>query len=278
MRYVADRYEPAALSDAVPGGASRRLRIAVTFDDGWQDNYTHAFPVLRACGVAATIFVCPAMIGQEQPFWPERAVALIRAKSPDASPRELSAIIEKVKQRTAEERNRFFQAYEEETRESVLSADSCKVDKTLTWNEIIEMDKAGITFGSHTNTHQILTTIPTDKIQEELLQSKVVLEQKLGKPCETFAYPNGDWSAEALQCVEEAGFARAVTTERGPWETSSDLLCIPRSNVSESDLVGMDGRFWGSMFVYTVVWKAWRATRKQRTEQRQVLDPMKAVP
>jgi peptidoglycan/xylan/chitin deacetylase (PgdA/CDA1 family) len=260
LRYVGDRYEPVVLTDAVPGAPSGAIRIAITFDDGWRDNYTIALPIVSAHRMPITVFVCPAVLGQEMPFWPERAAALLRATRPNAGPDQFTDEIEALKQSTPEKREQYFAALREQARNRHSPVEPSFVDRTLSWGEITEMDKAGVCFGSHTDTHQILTAGPANLAREEVRQSRDVLERTLGKPCQAFAYPNGNWSPETRQIVDEIGFTRAVTTQRGAWTSVSDSLAIPRSNVSESNVVGLTGRFWPAMFQYTALWKAWRAT------------------
>ena len=260
VKYVAAQCEPVALTDATPSLPSGRIRMAFTFDDGWRDNYATAFPIFRAYGVPVTIFVCPGVLGMTTPFWPEQVSTLLHATRPDLDTEQLAKVIEWLKPKTPEQRETYL-AELSGARECSSPIEPQTVDATLSWDEIVEMDKAGVCFGSHTDTHQILTTVPSDLAREELRHSKAILEKELGKPCQVFAYPNGDWSPETRQIVEETGFRRATTTWRGVWTSASDPLTIPRSNVCESNVVGISGRFWPAMFEYTTLWKAWRATR-----------------
>jgi peptidoglycan/xylan/chitin deacetylase (PgdA/CDA1 family) len=259
VRYVACRCEPVAFADAVLGTSCGTIRVAFTFDDGWHDNYTTAFPIVRAYRVPITIFVCPGALGKTAPFWPEQALALLRATRLDSGPNQLMEVIESLKRFTPERREQYLAELSERAGSRCSPIELSTVDRTLSWDEIVEMDKAGVCFGSHTDTHQILTTIPATVAQKEVRHSKVALERMLGKPCQVFAYPNGDWSPETRHIVEEMGFVRAVTTQRGVWTSVSDPLAIPRSNVCESNVVGITGRFWPAMFEYTMLWKAWRA-------------------
>lgn len=262
LQYLGGRYEPVALSDVVPGTTSGKMRVAITFDDGWRDNYTTALPVVKASRMPITIFVCPAVLGQEMPFWPERAMALLRATKPGADPEQLAKEIEALKQVAPEKRERYFADLDEQASERHALVETHSIDRTLSWDEVTEMDKAGVRFGSHTDTHQILTAGSAHLAREEVRLSKEVLELNLAKPCEIFAYPNGNWSPETRQIVEEIGFTRAVTTQRGTWTSASDSLAIPRSNVTESNVVGLTGHFWPAMFRYTALWKAWCATAR----------------
>jgi peptidoglycan/xylan/chitin deacetylase (PgdA/CDA1 family) len=148
-----------------------------------------------------------------------------------------------------------------------VSVEATTIDRTLSWQEIAQMDRAGVRFGSHTRSHEILTALPADMARREVEGSDVAIEQMLGKPCDAFSYPNGSWSAESRSIVAEAGFKLAVTVDRRIWTADSDPLAIPRSNVYEDDLVGLNGRFSPTMFEYTTIWKAWRRSKMTSTMQ-----------
>ena len=206
-----------------------------------------------------TIFVCPGLLGQGMPFWPERVAASFRAARPAAREEEIEAVINGLKPHTAAEREEMMASL---PARGQSMAD--EPDKTVSWAQIAEMNRAGVTFGSHTQTHQVLTAVSETAAREEIRESKVAIECALNKRCDLFAYPNGDHSCETRRLLAEAGFALAFTTERGAWTTACDPLAIPRPNISDDDVVGPLGRFSPAMFEYTVFWKAVRAAHGER--------------
>lgn len=259
--YVSRRFDIVDASGSMSSPDSDKPRIAFTFDDGWHDNYAHAFPVACSFGISMTIFVCPGLVGRNSPFWQELVVASIRSIRPVAREEEIEAVIEKMKASTPESREIVIAALPLPSRNQPGSEDP---DRTLTWAEITEMDACGVAFGAHTQTHQILTMVPESVARSEIGDSKANIERALKKPCRLFAYPNGNHSTATRRFVSEAGFSRAFTTERGAWTTASDPLAIPRMIVSEDDVSGPTGRFSAAMFEYTVFWKASRAQLAKR--------------
>jgi peptidoglycan/xylan/chitin deacetylase (PgdA/CDA1 family) len=190
------------------------------------------------------------------PFWPERVAASIRAARPVAREGEIEAAINRLKPCTSQGREEIMAALPGGA-SSQLGTDG--PDKTLSWAQIAEMDRSGVIFGAHTQTHQVLTSVPESTARQEIRESKAAIEHALNKRCDLFAYPNGDHSRQTQRLLAEAGFALAFTTKRGAWTTACDPLAIPRPNISDDDVVGPMGRFSPAMFAYTVFWKAVRA-------------------
>jgi len=87
--------------------------------------------------------------------------------------------------------------------------------QVINWAEAQVMSAAGVSFGSHSATHRILTHLDVDEVQSEVEESWEVLEEKQVAKVPVFCYPNGDWSAEVVRSVEAAGYAAATTTEFG---------------------------------------------------------------
>jgi len=261
VAHVAGRYESVSLQKAEPGTPCKKPRVAFTFDDGWGDNYGVAFPITREYRIPLVIFVACGLIGRNTPFWPERVIALLRSVQPPVEEAQITAMIESLKKCTPQEREQRLTSLSEQACEKGTSLELSNADGTLSWQEIVEMDEAGVQFGSHTQTHQILTRVQAETARQEVLESKAVLERALGKRCDAFSYPNGNWSPETRRLLAEAGFKVAGTMDLGAWTVSCDPLCIPRINVYEGKLVGLSGRFSPAMFEYTTFWKAWRATR-----------------
>jgi peptidoglycan/xylan/chitin deacetylase (PgdA/CDA1 family) len=254
-------YQVVDVAQAQPGYKNGKLRIAVTFDDGWIDNYYLALPIVRSCGIPIAVFVCPGLIGQKAPFWPERVVALLRAVRPHLSHSEVEAMIDQLKRQTPDERELFIASLRAQASASGGQQPISSIDQTLFWPAVAEMNNATVRFGSHTQKHSILTAAPPDKIHAEIAESKRTLEQMLSKPCEVFAYPYGEASPQARKILAEENFRLAFTLEQGVWTETSDRLRIPRINVWDGKLVNPWGRFSPVMFDYCVLWKAWRAER-----------------
>lgn len=268
--YTAERYEAVDVGAVKPGEPGGRLRVAFTFDDGWGDNYPVAFPIAQAHGIPLTVLLCPALAGRQAPFWPERVAALLKATGRHG---EIESVIEDLKHHDPAERERWIERLGTAGAVAHLGAG----DRTLSWEEIITMGRAGVRFGSHTHTHQILTTLPADAARREVRESKDAIEQALGCHCDLFAYPNGDWSPEARAMLVESGYRLAFTTKRGAWTAASDQLAVPRSNVYEDNLAGLTGRFSPAMFEYTTFWKAWRAMKADAVEARAGRQPAAAA-
>jgi peptidoglycan/xylan/chitin deacetylase (PgdA/CDA1 family) len=286
MGYVKRHCEVLDLSGGDPGwkGDSFKPRCAVTFDDGWIDNAGTAFRIAQKYGVPITIFICPGLVGLKNPFWPEHVIGLLRQSEqfdrkgapPDflgltAIGRRwkqlsglfedrLETLVEYLKELAPEERRR--QVAEFERHFDSVGIGKTTVDATLAWDDVHRLRSAGVTFGLHSQTHQILTRISAAEVQEELEGSKQRLETALGGECNLFAYPNGGWSGEVRRQVQAAGYAAAFTTQAVPWTAESDPFLIPRVNMWEGDAVGASGRFSRPMLEYTLFWKPWRQLRK----------------
>ena len=259
IEYIKQRCEAVELRE--PGKSHGRLRVALTFDDGWSDNYSIAFPIVSANRIPITVFVCSGLIGEKAPFWPERVRALMQAIQPNSGEEQITATIETLKLCTEDVRCEYVAKLCEQVHKMGKTVEPSSVDRLLTWDEIEEMDRRGVRFGSHTHTHQILTTVPVERAHEEVHVSKAALEICLNRACDAFAYPNGNHSEATRQVLMEAGYKWAVTTERGTWTGADDPLAICRSNVCEGDIVGWSGEFSAAMFEYTTFWRAWRAAK-----------------
>jgi hypothetical protein len=102
----------------------------------------------------------------------------------------------------------------------------------MTSTELIQLAQDGLVeLGAHTLTHPILSALPADAQQAEIVGSREMLEAILGKPVLTFAYPHGqeaDFTAETVGIVKAAGFRVACTTIPGAVERRADMFRLRR--------------------------------------------------
>lgn len=262
VRYATSHYEIIDLCcEPEWHGRGGKLRVAFTFDDGWADNAAIVFPISRRYSIPVTIFVCPRLVGQLSPFWPERVRRLLRAAK--VSEFEANAVVGRLKTCTPAERDHYISQLRENVGINLSSAFET-VDATMSWAEIEELAQAGVTFGSHTQSHEILTQLCCDVARAELLDSKREIEKRLGRQCRLFAYPNGNWSAESRGWVVEAGYKVAFTTKQGVWTRNTDLMAVPRLNIAEENLIGIAGRFSPVTLEYSIFWKAYVSLKRNR--------------
>ncbi len=117
--------------------------------------------------------------------------------------------------------------------------------KMMSWGQIKEMHNSGIDFEPHGIIHPKLAEIPFEEAKKEITDSKKIIEEKLGKKCEFFSYPFGNYSPEVLNITKEAGFKGAVTVKKGFVAFSDKPLELPRNfvylNCGKSEFKGIAG-------------------------------------
>lgn len=107
----------------------------------------------------------------------------------------------------------------------------------LSWEQISEIDACGVECGAHTRTHPQLDVLDLKKAREEILGSKDVLEQRLGKPVTSFAYPHGYHSPAIKRLVRQSGLASACAVKHAMSSPSDDVTALARIIVSgDTDL------------------------------------------
>ena len=189
----ADVVPLADVRSVLPNG---RPRVAITFDDGYDDNYEHAFPILERHGMKATFFVTTGLLERDE------------------------AVVE-----------RFAT-----TLRSCLRADV----EPMSWGQARELRTAGHEIGAHTWSHPNLAELGDDELGSELTRSKAVLEERLGEPVTTIAYPFGKprrhVSAATLEAARAAGYRRGVAVITRAVRDTDAELALPRLIVSADSL------------------------------------------
>jgi hypothetical protein len=105
--------------------------------------------------------------------------------------------------------------------------------EVLSWDDLAELSRRGVTVSSHTHTHARLSSLVTrDQLYSEIAQSKILLEQKLGTECRYISWPFGmlaDMSQQAFAMVRECGYAGCFAGYRGSIKPGhTNQFCIPR--------------------------------------------------
>ena len=244
MRHVARNYRVLPVEELVErlerGGLPRNA-LAITFDDGYRDNLTHAAPILARLGLPATIFLATGFIGTAEVPWFDRLAqglkksAATTVRTPwnealeladvPARLRAMGRALEHLKRLPDEERHRQL-----ETLLGSLGVTDQRTFKNLmlSWDDVHALRGLGFTIGAHTVNHPILSRVSPQRAWTEILGARTMIESACGTAPRAFAYPNGgaeDYTETVKRLVREAGFTCAVTTRFGlntpntnPWE------------------------------------------------------------
>ncbi|WP_051326508.1 polysaccharide deacetylase family protein [Aliagarivorans taiwanensis] len=210
------------------GNPPKGTCVALTFDDGWLDNYQYAFPILRSKQAPFTLFAVSDILGKAAPFWPNQILKLLRSSNAqallsqplftqlnlsegNASPIDnelLAELISKLKLFPDEHIHQTLAPFQEQL-------DSADPD-IINQQQMQEMLDSGLMeLGCHTASHcRMHSDLSEQQLQKELIESKRSLEQQFAIPIELFCYPNGDITPAAKALASEHYLA-AVSTENG---------------------------------------------------------------
>lgn len=213
----------------------RRRPMALTFDDGYYDNYTYAFKLARELRVPITIFLIPGYIASGDPFWFKERQSLVQRAQVDKvviegrtyhlkHPEEQDLLTKTIDTHlryatSVAEREAFLAMARKALDVSPSVSEEEKLARPLTWAEVSEMDESEwVSFGAHTMNHPVLGYLSDPaEVQYEVSECRTVLERRLGHPVTTFAYPMGGpehIGDEGPRAAKAAGYkwALALTT------------------------------------------------------------------
>ena len=135
--------------------------VLLTFDDGWENQYKYAFPLLKKYGMLATFYVYTNPIGTKH---------------------------------------------------------------FLSWDEIREMDAAGMTIAAHSVSHPYYKELSLAAVKDEVEKSKQIIESHIGKPVVHFASPFGYTNPDIIEIIKAAGYKTARTTYKGIYQDNAFRL------------------------------------------------------
>jgi peptidoglycan/xylan/chitin deacetylase (PgdA/CDA1 family) len=227
--------------------------VAITFDDGYQNNHDLALPVLEELGLPATVYVTTAFLDTDTTIWTgllQHAVTVTSLQRFEWRGRQWQLDTLAARARCLREIKNQIKSQPQES----LFATVAELTQLLTGGERISLDVSSpyrmldapslqrmaksdcIQLGAHTHQHFVLSRIERELQRSEIQISKRMIESVTSKPCRLFAYPNGrpeDFNDDTLAILEDCAFEFAVTTVEGLCSAESfSPMRLPRLSVN----------------------------------------------
>lgn len=236
----------AEVPEILESGAGPSRAVAITFDDGYRNNYEAAMPILRKHELPATFFVATGFLDGGC-MWNDRIIEALRRCSLEQLDLEevdlgrvsLNGIATRrsIMDQVLKRLKHLPSAERDDAVERIVS--KCGVDYPrdlmMTKEQVAGLHRNGFAVGAHTITHPILTRISDAEAEREIAKGKQELEAIIDAEVELFAYPNGrlddDYAERHVAQVRDANYRLAVSTNYGPIQPGSDLFQLPRVGV-----------------------------------------------
>lgn len=225
-------FNPISLAEGVElqkRGCLPKRSVVITVDDGYEDIYNVIFPLLKKHELTATFFISTSGVNKGS-LWDDIIISAVLGV--DITTEKLSfvnntyhistynqrlecikSIISITKYKALEDREKLIQQLLIETGKTSAKHDF------LSEQQIKLLHKEGMGIGAHTVNHPILTCESDLTAKEEMLQSKVILENIIGQQVDYLAYPNGkkgiDFTYTHEKFAKECGFKGAFSTDLG---------------------------------------------------------------
>jgi len=246
MQFISKSFNILPFGQAVSLLYSGKLPAAsacITFDDGYQDNFSVALPILQRYGISGTFFIATAFLNGGR-MWNDDIIEAIRA-SPDSSANWSDLGLGEYKISNRQEKLiaidsvlgklKYFPHASRQTIAREISRRAGVPEKSLLMmsdDNVRSVHAAGMEIGGHTHSHPILSELNDSEAFSEIKQGKFELERILSDEIHVFAYPNGnpkrDLDSRHQEMLREAGFDSAATTEKGLGRNFNNRFMMPR--------------------------------------------------
>jgi peptidoglycan/xylan/chitin deacetylase (PgdA/CDA1 family) len=258
------KYEFVSLDEVhniLSSGRSQGKFVAFTIDDGYADNYTHAYPVFKSYNVPFAIYVTTSFPDRDAILWWYLLEDLLLREN------EVEVLVDgqviKYDCSTLTGKEAAFDAIQSHLTyasddnfelkcKSILRAPLGDLNKyvdelALTWDQIRELSREPLaTIGAHTIDHRALSKLAPAEAVRQMTGSKLRIESQTGREVRHFAYPYGSREAAGerdFRLVKECGFSTATTTRKGNifGAHKAHMECLPR--IAVTDILSKDIKY-----------------------------------
>jgi peptidoglycan/xylan/chitin deacetylase (PgdA/CDA1 family) len=257
LKYLKKHFNVVAgeeLEDLVSGRtALKRTHIAITFDDGYRNDYCVSFPILKANDCRAAFFLVPEYVGTSTiPWWDEIAYLVRNSQKSSITlsvPTPLTVTLAPDREQAIRMVLRHYKREDNHHPEDLLAEireqAGCELPpvgrRFIDWEEAREMKAAGMVIGSHTQTHRILGQMPPEEQQWELTESRKNIEANLGAEIRSLAYPVGIHGAfnQTTETIAQSTGYRMCFSFYGGINTPGHIqpMNLLRTSTSRDDLL-----------------------------------------
>jgi len=238
VKYLKEKFDIISLDTFSNRYAEKALKgneIVLTFDDGYRNNLTVLAPIMNDFSLPFTTFISTENISKNEFFF----TSLLRLIILGSSLKHIDIPSLKMKKEIVSKEQKVV--FEKELSYSIKSLPIDQVKKIckdlinnisrdefeemklkhssilpMNWEEVRELQQAGCEIGSHCLDHMCCHDNQSEKeVERQIIESKNTIEEKLGKECKYFAYPNGDFTGFSNECVKRAGYKMGFSIQKG---------------------------------------------------------------
>jgi peptidoglycan/xylan/chitin deacetylase (PgdA/CDA1 family) len=204
------------------GQPTKKLFCLLTFDDGKRSNFSNAAPELERLGIPAVFYVPTDFLSHGSMLWFDRRQQLVRALGFCPAGLELDRLKMLPLQALTERLESCCRKY---AFNSFVEDDD---NQAMTWEQARSLHRRGFTIGAHGVTHAILTRETKQRAFAEIQDSMGAVSHQLGVKCNSFAFPNGNYSMELAMHALDSGATTIMTTTPAWACPAAQLWCLPR--------------------------------------------------
>lgn len=237
VAHIARHYQPMTVTEMIRGCFEDeklpKHAIAITVDDGFQDFYQIAWPILKRHRVPATFYVTTGFVDERLWLWPDQltwilgcalevrsslapftyGVETVIPPSGTEDLRQLFGHLVGYLLRIADYKKHAFLKELAEFWQLSVPEKAPDWARPVSWRQLAEMQDQGLEVGGHTVTHPSLSQVSPEQAKNEIMGARDALLANLGEAERSFCYPNGtpeDFVGAQVPLIKQAGFTGAV--------------------------------------------------------------------
>jgi peptidoglycan/xylan/chitin deacetylase (PgdA/CDA1 family) len=261
MCFLLRHFTPVSAS-RIQSSLSKEIQFAVTLDDGYEDNYLVAAPILKKLGIPATFYVVSDFVGTDRLFWWEQVAELMRRNNKPEL--DMQAVIPGLYQtdgltnvfplRSHDERDYAYEQLCAHIRKGphvdiplhikhladyfdVPVREQGRHYGLMNWQQLNDLVRQGFEIGGHSASHCNVVGADETLLQRELVASVNIIEARIDAPVESFAYPYGMFEASSkvvTSMLDSTNCKAAFTTVQGVVSAGLPAYELPRTQLNRS--------------------------------------------